>query len=111
MGSSPVAITSLLEKIKAFVSDKDLMLTFVYLTKKIHDEKGACCDLSCEISKVIVPLNICFQQNVSLNEKKIFFLDSALSMETFLSIYQKILFEFRFKEINKNGNFFYCKFA
>ena len=46
-----------------------------------------------------------------LNEKKISLLDSVSSMETFLSICQKIFFKFSFKEINKNGNFFYCKFA
>ena len=70
---------SLLEKNKLFLSNEILMFEFAHRVKKIHTEETSClggCD--CAIMDFIDPIIICFQKNISLNEKTVFFIVQCL---------------------------------
>lgn len=66
---------SLLEKIKAFVSNEKLMLEFIDLTNIIL--KIESCDEGCEFKVFCELLKNCFERKISLNEKQIFLLDNV----------------------------------
>ena len=72
---------SLLEKIKAFVSNEKLMLEFIDLTNIIL--KIESCDEGCEFKVFCELLKNCFERKISLNEKQIFLLDNVSHLERF----------------------------
>ena len=70
---------SLLEKIKLFVSNEMLMFEFARGVKKIHTDESSCLGRGdCAIMDFINPIIICFQKNISLNAKKVFFIGQCL---------------------------------
>lgn len=72
---------SLLEKIKAFVSNEKLMLEFIDLTNIIL--KIESCDEGCEFKVFCELLKNCFERKISLNEKQIFLLDNVSHLARF----------------------------
>ena len=72
---------SLLEKIKAFVSNEKLMLEFIDLTNIIL--KIESCDEGCEFKVFCELLKNCFERNISLNEKQFFLLDNVSHLARF----------------------------
>ena len=56
-----------------------LMFEFAHRVKKIHTEETSCLGRGdCAIMDFIDPIIICFQKNISLNQKKVFFIAQRL---------------------------------
>ena len=66
----------MLEKLNILVSDNDLMMEFVFFNYEVHAKR--CCDGACEAAKFITSIKKLFDQNVSIERKKIFLIMQCL---------------------------------
>lgn len=66
----------MLEKLNILVPDNDLMMEFVFFNYEVHAK--SCCDGACEAAKFITSIKKLFDQNVSIERKKIFLIMQCL---------------------------------
>ena len=83
---------SLSEKIKKIASNEKKMFEFVRIMLMVDKFPCDCSPGSCDYSKLLEPLKMFFEQNITVDEKKIFFVDYCLKHEDVFELLKDFMY-------------------